>query len=249
MKQIILFVLVALLLACEGANDGKKEIISGGEGTGGSLARFAIVGDRLYTVDNSSLKWFDISTPSNPKNVDNSYVGWRIETIYPKNGHLFIGSQTGMYVYKIEPDGCPEYLSDVQHFYSCDPVVANNTHAYVTLSTGSSCRRATQNELMVVRLNDLQNMQIEKTYRMENPKGLGISGNKLMICDNGIKVFDITDPLNIVQLHRFDIEATDLIPIGDIVMVIGKDGLYQYRFAEDEMNLLSHIPVQSPEGR
>jgi len=30
-----------------------------------------------------------------------------------------------------------------------------------------------------------------------------------------------------------------------LVMVIGEDGFYQYRFKDDQMKLLSHIPVSA----
>lgn len=61
---------------------------SGNSGTGGSMARFNIGGDHLYTVGNSSLHVFDISSLDNPVKLNTSHVGWQIETIFNKEGYL-----------------------------------------------------------------------------------------------------------------------------------------------------------------
>lgn len=240
MKNSIYFFLF-ILFACEASTNDSGT--ASDSGTGGSLARFAIVGDHLYTVDNQSLRWFDVSEPANPIAKNDTHIGWNIETIYPSNQKLFIGSQGGMYVYEIAEGGFPEYLSEVQHFYSCDPVVANSTHAFVTLSTGSACRRSTANEMLVVQLNDLKNMEIVATYPMLNPKGLGLIGNKLIVCDKGLRLYDITNPLAIRELEHYDVAATDVIPVNDLLLVIGDEGLIQYRLTDNKLELLSRLSL------
>ena len=62
-------------------------------GTGGSMARFGLREDRLYTVDNTDLRVFDVSIPERPLYIRNVPTGnWGIETIFPFGNHLFIGS-------------------------------------------------------------------------------------------------------------------------------------------------------------
>src|SRR5438309_5041381 len=76
------------------ASSGKSTF---GIGVGGSMARFAIVGDRLYTVGNhEGLGIFNISDPSAPNLVIQSFIGFAIETIFPVNDKLFIGASNGM---------------------------------------------------------------------------------------------------------------------------------------------------------
>ena len=70
-------------------------------GTGGSMARFTLYTSFLYTVDNYSLKLFDISVSDNPLFKKEIYVGWDIETIFPYEDKLFMGSQSGMYIYSL----------------------------------------------------------------------------------------------------------------------------------------------------
>jgi hypothetical protein len=68
-------------------------------GIGGSTARFTIAGNALYIVDQSNLHVYDISTASNPSKVSDKNIGWSIETIFPYQNHLFIGSSSGVYIY------------------------------------------------------------------------------------------------------------------------------------------------------
>ena len=57
---------------------------SQGNGVGGSMAAFALMGNRLYTVDNSNLKVFNTTNASAPQYVTNVNLGaWTIETIFP----------------------------------------------------------------------------------------------------------------------------------------------------------------------
>jgi len=82
---------------------------------------------------------------------------------------------------------------------------------------------------------------------MTGPYGLGVENGILFICDgdDGLKVFDAADPYNVKQLYHFDnINAYDVIPMNGILLMIGKDGFYQYDFTDAKnMTLLSVIPV------
>jgi len=84
---------------------------------------------------------------------------------------------------------------------------------------------------------------------MYNPHGLGIEGNLLFVCDGdaGLKIYDRTDPLGILnnQLAHFaDIDTYDVIPFNGILMLIGEDGIYQYDYT-DIQNIvqISHLVV------
>ncbi len=65
--------------------------------------------------------------------------------------------------------------------------------------------------------------------------------------DDGLKVYSVADPYNIDQnllSHQTDINAFDAIPIDDVLMMIGDDGLYQYDYSNiNNLVLLSVIPV------
>ena len=60
---------------------------------------------------------------------------WNVETIFPFKDKLFIGSQNGMFVYNINNADNPSLVGQFSHVQSCDPVIADDDYAYVTLRT------------------------------------------------------------------------------------------------------------------
>jgi hypothetical protein len=239
------------LLGCDSEpnnNGGSSET-----GIGGSMARFTIKGDYLYTVDQSRLRTFDISLPEKPVYLEgkDQELWTGVETIFSLDTLLLIGTQTGMYIYNVARPDFPQYLSYASHITACDPVVASGNYAYVTLNSGNiSCGRAT-NLLLVFDISDPENpMQIKEMRGFELPRGLGITGNRLFVCDNGLKVFDLTDPESPVWIDDLssvsavkNIDTYDIIPIDENLLVIGADGLYQFTYTEKGFTFLSQINV------
>ncbi len=248
-KLIILFCSISLLLSA--CSDDSDEVsfsesvtdASGGiTGKGGSLAGFTITGDYLYAVDDQQLEVFNISK-GKPTYVNRINVGFGIETIFGRGNTLFLGTQTGMYIYDITSPSTPVQLSWYEHVYACDPVVANDDYAYITLrSSGNRCGRW-QNQLIIADIKDLTNPYTLKTYNMVNPKGLGLDGDTLFVCDNGLKVFNISNPSQIQEIEYFGIECHDVIPLNGNLLVIGTNALYQYEYKDNKMNLLSQLTV------
>jgi hypothetical protein len=81
---------------------------------------------------------------------------------------------------------------------------------------------------------------------MQEPYGLGIDNNKLFVCDKGLKVFDATIPKEVgakLLFQTSDFHGFDLIPFDNLLLVIGNDGLYQYSYANNQIQRLSVIPV------
>ena len=220
----------------------------GSYGVGGSMARFTIYKNVLYVINDYNLNLFDIGDPDNPEICGSQYIGWNIETLFPYEKKLFIGSSSGMFIYDIQNPKEPTYISSYSHVSSCDPVVVNGNYAYVTLRSGNECAGYTD-QLDVVDLNNISNPELLETYPMYNPHGLGIDNNTLFICDgdSGLKVYDVTDPLNIDKnlITQFnDINAFDVIPLDDVLMLIGQDGFYQYDYSDlDNIQLLSTVII------
>jgi len=218
-------------------------------GTGGSMARFIINNNVLYTIDINDLILFDVTTSTSPVSIGKFGVGWNIETVFIARNHIFIGSQNGMYIYSLADPKNPQYVSMYWHATSCDPVVVQGDYAYVTLRTGTFCPQDV-NRLDVVDVKDLSNPQLLKSYPMFNPHGLGIDDEILFLCDGdeGLKVFNASDPMTITshQIAQFkNINAYDVIPLGEILLMIGTDGLYQYDYSNvQDITLLSKIRMK-----
>ncbi|GAA4437131.1 hypothetical protein GCM10023091_15940 [Ravibacter arvi] len=225
--------------------------VKSGSGTGGSMARFTIYDNYLYTVDQRKLQLFEISNLKNPSFVKNIDLQWGVETIFPYRDKLFIGTTTGMHIFDNSVPSAPKHLSTYTHMRACDPVVVHNDIAYVTLRTGTGCG-GTENRLELVDISNLSNPRMLKAYDMQNPAGLSINYPTLFLCEGkfGFKGFDVTDRNNIdknLLFHEKDMESYDVISMAQNLMMIGMDGLYQYD-ASNPKNLkrLSHIPVQKP---
>ncbi len=218
-------------------------------GVAGSMARFMLHHHFLYAVTNPFvLKTIDISSPAAIKITD-SISTWRnMETLFRHKEHLFIGTTTGMMIYSLADPAKPSFVSDFNHVNSCDPVVVSNDIAYVTLRSGNACNGIT-NQLDVIDIIDIKNPKLLKSYPLFNPHGLGIDHPLLFICDgaDGLKVYDATNPLAISSnrlAHFKDIDTFDVIPLGNVLMLIGHDGLFQYDYSDPEnIRLLSHIKI------
>ncbi|WP_176214665.1 LVIVD repeat-containing protein [Reichenbachiella faecimaris] len=207
---------------------------SSGAGIGGSLARFTITDNFLYTVNEYRLKLFDITVTDSPIEGNSVDLGWGIETIFPYGDKLFFGARSGMHIYDNSNPAEPVFISTYEHINTCDPVVVQNDLAYVTLRSGTECETFT-NQLDVIDISDVSNPELVISHDMDNPHGLGIRGDCLFIAEGeyGLKVFNAADPLKIgenLTAHHKEIHALDVIPLDDVLFMIGNDGLHQYQY-------------------
>ena len=165
---------------------------------------------------------------------------------------LFIGSRSGMYVYDITAARFPQFISQVSHIRSCDPVVAQGNYAYVTLNTNfSSCGSVTNNVLDIYDITNLSNPVLKKTVQLNGPTGLGVDGDKLFVCDRGLKVYNISDPLNLRQIDdladidEVDVRATyDVIPLDGLLILIAQEGLFQFDYTGNRLKFMSKIEIK-----
>jgi hypothetical protein len=216
-------------------------------GISGSMARMNIVGDYLYGIDVWALNVFDVTNENEPQALEDVYVGWGIETLFPYGDNLFIGAADGLYIFDNSTPTAPTFLSKFNHARACDPVVVKDDIAFVTLRDGTECD-GFANQLDVVDVSDLLNPTLLYSYEMDNPHGLGVNGDNLFICEgtHGLKLFDKSDlsaiGSNMKNWIR-DIDAYDVIPLdGGLLIMIGEDGLYQFDYTDpSNIRLLSVI--------
>lgn len=199
MKKILYVFITVLftifLAACSKDNKGTGST-SGEAGQGGSLARYTIANQHLYMVDMQELKAFSLANPADPVLTKTVQVGSDIETIFVFEDKLFIGSMQAMYIYSIINPSSPQYLGEASHVRACDPVIANQDYAYVTVRSGTDCG-GTTNALYVYKVTNILNPQQVNVVPMSSPYGLGMKDDVLFVCDggNGLQVYDITDPV------------------------------------------------------
>lgn len=223
-------------------------VTSQGVSVGGSMTRFGILEETLYAVDLDQLHIFDISKVEEPEYKTSCYVGWNVETMFIYDEKAFFGTQNGMTIYSLVNRTSPYYISEFWHISSCDPVVVKDDLAYITLRGGNECG-SNVNHLEVIDISNLEEPDLVAAYEMEEPYGLGISDNTLFVCDGnaGLKVYDVNDPeaIDDNQIAHFeDINAYDVIPLGEVLILIGEEGLYQYNYTNlEDIQLLSAISI------
>lgn len=217
----------------------------GGTGTGGSMARFNIKDEHIYVVGPNMLSVFNISDLSNPRKVSSEYAGWQIETIFNQGEYLYLGSSRGMYIYSIENPEAPTFVSVLEHVLGCDPVVVDGNLAYVTIRGGNECGQP-WSQLDVIDVTNKEQPKLLKTYDMDSPYGLGVKDDWLFVCDgdSGLKIFDTTDSPELTLTDHFqDINTYDVIPLEEVLLMVGDNMLHQYSYKNNEINLLSSFSL------
>lgn len=234
-----------MVLAFSCADDASL-LSNSGTGQGGSMTRFAISGNYLYLVDNSSVKVFSIAEDAFHE-VRKVPISFGMETIFAKGDYLYLGANDAMYIYSIADREDPAFVFRYQHIVSCDPVIVQGDRAYVTLRSGSSCNRGT-NALEIIDISDPYQPVLISTHPMSSPRGLAIDNKRLFLCEGeyGLKVFDVTNEQEIELLeHNDDFFAYDVIAREGVATITGEDGIFQFSYNEmaDGITLLSKIPV------
>ena len=216
-------------------------------GVAGSMAGMVLMNDNLYAItEMHSLGIVDISNAAAPTLDSTFFAGYDLQTIFPFEDKLFLGSAIGMFMYDVSDPKHPASIGEFKHGRACDPVITDGKYAYVTLHAGDACG-GDANELNVIDVKDLQHPSLVKTYPLTKPTGLSKDGDLLFICDGtAVKVYNATNPgaLQLLQPIASN-EPYDVIAEDKKAMVVCNDGLYQYDYSDiNHIRLLSFLPVK-----
>jgi hypothetical protein len=227
--------------------DGGVSPNSGSNGVNGSMSRFGLYQDYLYTINNYQMVIFDLSGVSPQKAVENIPIGWNVETIFSYQDKMFMGTPTGLLIYSVENPLDPTYCSSISHVFGCDPVVVENDLAYVTVHSGNFCGQ-NNNDLFIVDVSNVYQPKQIASFAMKNPKGLGIDNSTLFLCDDGLKIFKVGDnPQTLIAnelAHYTGMDGYDVIPYNNTLMMIADNGLYQYDYSDiNAIKKLSVLPI------
>ena len=238
----ILAMVATIITACSDPESPGGPFI----GKSGSLARFAVNSNYLYSVDDEHLNVFQIMENGALEKVNSKSLESGVETIHTQDQWLYIGTNSAMIIYDISNPSNPEYVSVYSHFVACDPVVVQDTLAYVTMRA-DNCRDFGNNTLDIINIKNSQSPTIVGTYILESPYGLAIDNNLLFVCEgsNGLKIFDVSNPNSALLLQAYhNITAYDAIASDGNLIVTGSNGVVQYDYTDQQaIRLLSNIPV------
>ena len=183
----------ALALGGCGEEGGAGGGGSGGlTGTGGSTARMTIVGDYLYAIAGSDVQLFDVSAPATPLPWVQVRLGRDIETLFPHGDYLLVGASEGVYVMDNTDAASPVEIGRFVHATARDPVVAQGTHAYLTLRADfTRPPPATEDRMEVLDIADPSAPSLVTTVAMESPAGLAVRDDRLYVCDGRRRPEDV----------------------------------------------------------
>jgi hypothetical protein len=220
-KYILLSIcIVALLSSCTKESASLNSAVSGNS-TSGSMARFTLAGNYLYTVNSTNLKTYDVSNPAAPVLESTVGIGSNIETVFAFKGSLFIGSSQSMYLYSLANPAKPVRQSQANYVrIGCDPVVANDSMAYSTVRNLNGFG-GTLNMINIK--NPLAATITSQLFLTTNPYGLGMADTALYICQHsaGLQVYNLAGagvfrPLAVKAINDGE-TYYDVIPFGNLL--------------------------------
>ncbi|MCZ2128757.1 MAG: hypothetical protein LC109_00640 [Bacteroidia bacterium] len=252
---LLLSAFVILVYSCSSdskapGNMGGSGSSGGSTGKGGSYARFAIVANYLYVLTNNSVVVYDISNPDSmiiksTTAIAGTNSSLNAETIFVYEDYLLFGTQFGMIVYSLQNPESPSYEGRYNHIIGCDPVVAEDGFAYLTLNGATGCRGSI-NSLDILSLYNPINPTLIKTVNMVSPRGLGIDNRILFVCDaDKVKVINVKTPSAPYEISEINVKGPyDVIPYNKNLIISATEGVFQYDYSDSaDLKFNSKIPV------
>ena len=221
----------------KGAANGGRETSgtsgNGQTGQGGSMARFVINDKWLYCIDVSEMIVFDIADPRKPKLEGRVNIGFGIETLFFYDYYLFVGSQTGMFIFDATDWRVPKKVSEFRHARACDPVVVEGKRAYITLRSSNNCG-IVQDAMHVVDITDVKKPSLITSFLMEGPMGLSIDNGITYVCDKSfVKIVDVTNEKELKLLSSIALpNCYDVIYYERTLFIVGPMGIYIYKVGD-----------------
>jgi len=209
-------------------------------GKGGSETRFALNENYLYIARGNAITPVDLTQASNPVVRDPvGYTGYPdFETVYAYQGFLYVGTSDGVLILNntISP-ATPYFVSFADRTVKgCDPVVVQNNFMFSTVRTGTVCNQFGQSALFIHDVTDKVKPKIEVNQSIEQPKGLGIDGNLLFICQGkkGMAVYNWDESSRKLSYlyQKIDLYAFDVITGNNTLIVAADNGLYLYDYTD-----------------
>lgn len=260
MKAHVALVLSILLAACAESTStpqpvgvpttGSAENV-GRTGKAGSTARFAVVNDRLYALSGTDLLTFSIEDNEQSIPLSRVSIPSDVETIFPYKGSLFFGAQTGLHIYALTDPDSPSEQASYAHPWACDPVIVKDDIAFVTLSSDSRCGM-NKNALQILDVAEIDHPQLLDEIAMFAPKGLSIDKEQVFICDGvaGLKVYDAADPHKLrLKEDLLGQQCNDVLAQNGVLIATGREGIWQYSYESEHLELLSILPWNPPSTR
>lgn len=215
----------------------------------GTLNKIATLDDYVYVVGDGRI--YSFSNELDEMHFSNRVELYTsgIETIYPSNGSLYVGTQSSMMILDASNPATPYIKSSYWHPTSCDPVLPHGNIAYLTLrSADNSGCAGDDNTLTVIDVTDEYHPQQINTITMESPYGMGIDQQYLWVGEgsNGLTLFDNSVPASPQRIKTFsNVTVYDIIPNPNTTNTLYTTGDGGLNFYEVDYSNLTLTPIAS----
>ncbi|BCE00115.1 hypothetical protein [Marinicellulosiphila megalodicopiae] len=148
-----------------------------------------------------------------------------------------------MHIFKIKENGKPDNGEQLilSHQRSCDPVIAKNGYAYVTLRSSAVGCFIGSNELQIIDISQIKLPQYVGSIQMDGPKGLSFSndGSAILICDrDSLKIFSISDPVYPIEMNEYEtVKCNDIVELDHHYIITGDELLSIYSYNPQDFSL------------
>ena len=238
-RYIIFAIILQGMIACEKSSESFSS--SSGSVKNGSMSRIIAVGSYLYAVDDERLKTINASNPAAMRLTDDKWLGASIQTVYYRDGRLYIGSASRMYVYDVATNAAnPTQISVFDYppvFLARDPIIAFDSVIYATTTSGGGW-----GSFRVFDNRDLRNPMLRTSISFPEPRGMDRVDSTLYMCDGkfGLKIMDIAKPWNPSVIRTIDQDRIlngqqtgtdnyfDVIAVPPLLFCYVQDGLQHY---------------------
>jgi len=211
----------------------------------GTANRVTATDDHVYLIGNESMYVLNDTGQGLSLATKKERIGEGMETIFPYDGHLYVGSRSAMNIFDLADPSNPSEAYEFEHATACDPVLPADGVAYVTLRTAdfSACPGNT-NSLLVLDVTNVNDVKQKEEITMTSPFGMTLIDNLLYVGEgeNGLKVFDASDKYEPELVQSISgMQVYDVIPHPtnpNLILTTGPDGVSQYMIDGDVESLV-----------
>ncbi len=207
----------------------------------GKYNTMKVVDDFIYAITDTELITIDRTDSQNLQEIDKHELGGRLENLYVVDGAIFIGSETDMHIFTIQSNGIPSIQSSTQHIEFgdtpvrfCDPVVASQDIAYVTLTTETTapggCGTQEVNSLLIYDVHDKTAPILKNELNLDSPQGLAIHGDLLFVTNlnTGTHIYRVDHHGGLTNENFIAGGAQDVVAVGNKLMIVSSTEINQY---------------------
>jgi hypothetical protein len=203
-----------------------------------SMSAFAVHDQRLYAAGYNYVSVFDLSDPSNPGLLGDFEISGRLLNMYRNSSTLFVASSWGVYAYDLSGTDIPQARGIIPHSYisaKSAALAGNGEYLYMTVREGRYNDHFALSRLMVLRINDLTDMELLSMHQLDTPRGLDVLGSLLYVCDGawGLRILDLSNPALPQRIHRVEgYNAYDVMIREGLLFLSDTNGMYIFDMSD-----------------